>query len=143
MKEVKKLPIVCNFQHSQYWPSFQKSVWHVATDLSTVLKKRQSLFPRFPKNVLLTLQLVLLFSYFFFRTPYFTAASLIKRSFLMPFRLLFFTFWLPLGKVASFLLQWMRQQKYSKERTNNWGGFCKYYFGKKFEKGEVLAGIRL
>ena len=111
---------------------------------SPLFSKNGGLFFKFSKECFTYLAVgASFFIFFFFRAPYFTAASLIKRFVSMPFRLLFFSFWLPLGKVASFLLQWMQQKKYSTERTNKWGGFYEQNFGNKFEIGEVLPGIRL
>ena len=103
IKEVKKLPIVCNFQHSQDWPSFQKSVWHVATDLSTVLKKQRSLFFKVFKACFTYLAVGASFFIFFLRNTIFYNCLFNQEILLNAFQVIIFSFWLPLGKVASFL----------------------------------------
>ena len=162
MKEVKKLLIVCNFQHSQDWPG----VWTCCTQPLLCFQKTANCFSqRFPKHALLLLWYVLfrhVFSpMFFLRTPYFPAAFLIERSFAMScffvvfvcfFCVFKFSFWLALGKAASFSLDWMQQQK----KTTKWikkhvhcGDFYEKKFGQKFKVEnylgcqKVLPGITL
>ena len=97
-----------------------KSVKCVATDLSSVLVKRRIFLSQVSKECFTYLAVGASFLMFFFRNTYFAAVSVIKRSFsIIPFRLLFFfvCFLFGYGKVASFLFDWIQQQKHSTERT--------------------------
>ena len=108
-----------------------KGVKRVATDLSSVLKKRRIFLSKVSKECFTYLAVGASFLMFFLRNTYFAAVSLIKRSsqimpffygycfFLFCFVVAFLTlsFLFGYGKVASFLFDWMQQQKHLTERT--------------------------
>ena len=110
---------VCTFQHSQNWPGFQECKMCCNRPLLCSRKTANFFVPGFQRMFYLPCSRCF-FSHVFFRNTYFAAVSVIKRSFsIIPFRLLFFfvCFLFGYGKVASFLFDWIQQQKHSTERT--------------------------